>query len=213
MTQLSILSFMKKKSENRKLNFSHSNSENGDTNNSDNTALPDNNKRIKSNDEGLNSKKIRVTKNTSEDVLSEEDLVGFFGEEWFELLKEEISKSYFIDCFKKVRERRRVAKVYPPEKDMFRCFKTTPVSKISVVIIGQDPYHQPGQAMGLCFSVPKGVPIPPSLRNIYKEIGKNAPSHGDLTSWAKQGVFLLNSLLSVEEGKPMSHKDYVSCIQ
>ncbi|KAH7650288.1 uracil-DNA glycosylase [Cryptosporidium bovis] len=212
MTQLSILSFMKKKSEAHVEVTSDLNCDNENTGNNDNFNALNCNKRDKSTEEDRNSKKIRISGNIDEDIVKEEELIECFGEEWFGLLREELSKPYFIECFRKVRERRRIVKVYPPEKDMFQCFKTTPVSKISVVIIGQDPYHQPGQAMGLCFSVPKGVPIPPSLKNIYKEIGKGTPSHGDLTSWAEQGVFLLNSLLSVEEGKPMSHKDYVSFI-
>ncbi|KAF7458575.1 Uracil-DNA glycosylase [Cryptosporidium felis] len=139
---------------------------------------------------------------------SEAELRNYFGDEWFEILKAEFLEPYFVRCMKKVRERRKVCKVYPPEEKMFSSFFATPINKISVVILGQDPYHQPGQAMGLSFSVPKGIPIPPSLRNIFKEIGKETPKHGDLTSWANQGVFLLNSLLSVEEGKPMSHKEF-----
>lgn len=151
-------------------------------------------------------------KESEEYYPSELKLREYFGDEWFEVLKDELRKPYFVKCMKKVQERRNVTKVYPQNDKMFSCFKATPLNKISVVILGQDPYHQPGQAMGLSFSVPKGVPIPPSLRNIYKEIGKGNPGHGDLTSWAEQGVFLLNSLLSVEEGKPMSHKDFVSLI-
>ncbi|OII74031.1 Uracil-DNA glycosylase [Cryptosporidium ubiquitum] len=147
-------------------------------------------------------------KESEEYYPSESKLREYFGDEWFEVLKDELRKPYFVNCMKKVQERRNYVKVYPPSDKMFSCFKATPLNKISVVILGQDPYHQPGQAMGLSFSVPKGVPIPPSLRNIYKEIGKGNPGHGDLTSWAEQGVFLLNSLLSVEEGKPMSHKDF-----
>jgi len=106
-------------------------------------------------------------------------------------------------------------KVYPPRELMFNAFKLTPLSKVKVVIIGQDPYHEPNQAMGLSFSVPNGVKIPPSLVNIYKEIFKefNTPmdfTNGDLTYLAKQGVLLLNSILTVVEGKPMSHniKEY-----
>ncbi|KAJ1613478.1 putative uracil-DNA glycosylase [Cryptosporidium canis] len=139
---------------------------------------------------------------------SESELREYFGDEWFDVLKDELRKPYFVECMKKVEERRCRTNVYPPSNKIFSCFKVTPLNKISVVILGQDPYHQPGQAMGLSFSVPKGVAVPPSLRNIYKEIGKGNPGHGDLTSWAEQGVFLLNSLLSVEEGKPMSHKDF-----
>lgn len=99
--------------------------------------------------------------------------------------------------------------VYPKREDIFRAFELTPYRDIKVVIIGQDCYHGAGQAMGLSFSVPDGVKIPPSLRNIYKEIyneyGKERTT-GDLTDWAKQGVFLLNTHLTVREGEPLSHK-------
>ena len=104
---------------------------------------------------------------------------------------------------------------YPPRKLMFNAFKLTPLNKVKVVIIGQDPYHEPGQAMGLSFSVPETVKVPPSLINIYKEIADEYDttmdmSSGDLTCWAKQGVLLLNSILSVREHLPMSHniKEY-----
>ena len=101
---------------------------------------------------------------------------------------------------------------YPPIEYIFNAFKLTPFNNAKVVIVGQDPYHQPGQAMGLCFSVPNGVRIPPSLANIFKAINMdpnikefNIPSHGDLTKWAKQGVFLLNDILTVSKGVPLSH--------
>lgn len=104
---------------------------------------------------------------------------------------------------------------YPPRKLLFNAFKLTPLNKVKVVIIGQDPYHEPGQAMGLSFSVPETVKVPPSLINIYKEIADEYDtmmdmSSGDLTCWAKQGVLLLNSILSVREHLPMSHniKEY-----
>ncbi len=100
--------------------------------------------------------------------------------------------------------------IYPPSKDVLNALKTTPPSKVKAVIIGQDPYHDEGQAMGLSFSVPKGVKLPPSLRNIFKElhddIGCDIPESGDLTSWAKQGVLLLNTVLTVEAHKANSHK-------
>lgn len=104
------------------------------------------------------------------------------------------------------------AVVYPPCEKIFNCFRLTDFSDLKIIIIGQDPYHQPNQAMGLSFSVPEGVKIPPSLENIYKEITTDLgrPSHnigGDLTPWAKQGVLLLNNQLTVEQGKPMSHKN------
>ena len=100
--------------------------------------------------------------------------------------------------------------VYPPGPLIFNAFNLTPFDKVKVVIIGQDPYHGPGEAMGLSFSVPKGVRIPPSLLNIFKEmemdIGTTRPQHGDLTYWAEQGVFLLNAMLTVEHKTPGSHK-------
>lgn len=100
--------------------------------------------------------------------------------------------------------------VYPPRDLLFNAFKLTPLDKVKVVIIGQDPYHEPGQAMGLSFSVPKGIKVPPSLKNIYKEIEQEYVlpmdyNSGDLTYLAKQGVLLLNAILSVREGRPMSH--------
>lgn len=99
--------------------------------------------------------------------------------------------------------------IYPAKKNIFAALRATPFNKVSVVIVGQDPYHGPGQAQGLSFSVPPGVTIPPSLRNIFKElhndIGMPIPHTGTLTGWAKQGVLLLNAILTVEQGKPASH--------
>ena len=106
-----------------------------------------------------------------------------------------------------------VTQVYPPQDMIFNAFKTTPIQSVKVVIVGQDPYHQPGQAHGLCFSVMKPVPPPPSLKNIYKNLEADKklnfkkPNHGDLTKWAAQGVFLLNASLTVEDSKPNSHAD------
>ena len=100
-------------------------------------------------------------------------------------------------------------KIYPAKQNIFAALRATPFDKVSVVIVGQDPYHGPGQAHGLSFSVPPGIPIPPSLRNIYKELHKDMgtaiPKNGTLTSWAQQGVLLLNAILTVEESKPASH--------
>ncbi len=100
--------------------------------------------------------------------------------------------------------------VYPNMYDIFNCFKLTPYGSVKVVILGQDPYHEVGQAQGVSFSVPKGFKLPPSLKNIYKELNSdlNVPisSNGDLTKWAKQGVLLLNTVLTVREGQPNSHK-------
>ena len=101
--------------------------------------------------------------------------------------------------------------VFPPKEDIFKALELTPLENIKAVILGQDPYHGQGQANGLAFSVYKGVKIPPSLRNIFKELntdlGIEIPKHGDLTTWAKQGVLLLNSVLTVEKEKPASHKN------
>jgi len=102
--------------------------------------------------------------------------------------------------------------VYPPRKEMYKAFELTPPEAVKVVILGQDPYHEPGQAMGLSFSVPEFVPLPPSLRNIYREIENDLGirmdyENGDLTHWAKQGVLLLNAFLSVDAHTPLSHRD------
>lgn len=100
--------------------------------------------------------------------------------------------------------------IYPPGKLIFNAFNLTSFDQVKVVILGQDPYHNPGEAMGLCFSVPRGVRVPPSLKNIYKEqvedIGVILPDHGDLTAWANQGVLLLNAMLTVEHKQAGSHK-------
>lgn len=99
--------------------------------------------------------------------------------------------------------------IYPPRGSRLKALELTPLEAVKVVILGQDPYHGPGQAMGLCFAVPGGVPVPPSLANIYKELesdcGIARPAHGDLTGWAQQGVLLLNNCLTVEAGKAGSH--------
>ena len=101
------------------------------------------------------------------------------------------------------------AKIYPAKQNIFAALRATPFNDVNVVIVGQDPYHGPGQAHGLSFSVPPGVPVPPSLRNIFKElhsdIGMPIPHNGTLTGWAKQGVLLLNAVLTVEDGHPASH--------
>lgn len=100
--------------------------------------------------------------------------------------------------------------IFPPGPLIFNAFNQTPFDRVKVVVLGQDPYHNPGEAMGLSFSVPKGVRIPPSLQNIYKEINRDLglpiPNHGDLTHWAQQGVLLLNAMLTVEAGKAGSHQ-------
>lgn len=129
---------------------------------------------------------------------------------WKEVLKDEFSKPYFQQVVMHIKTEKSQGKViYPPGPYIFNAFNTTPVDHVKVVILGQDPYHGPGQAHGLCFSVQNGVPPPPSLINIFKElhddIGVEIPNHGNLTHWAQQGVFLLNASLTVRAGEPMSH--------
>ena len=129
---------------------------------------------------------------------------------WLKQLSGEFSKPYFgqIKQFL-VTEKSKGKTIFPPGPLIFNAFNKTPFEKVRVVIIGQDPYHGQGQAMGLCFSVPKNVAVPASLKNIYKEmhrdIGFAIPNHGDLSSWANQGVFLLNAILTVEQNLAGSH--------
>lgn len=129
---------------------------------------------------------------------------------WKEVLKDEFSKPYFQQIILHLKTEKAQGKtIYPPGSLIFNAFNTTPIDKVKVVILGQDPYHGPGQAHGLCFSVQKGVPPPPSLVNIFKElqedVGIRIPNHGNLTQWAEHGVFLLNASLTVRAGEPMSH--------
>ncbi len=132
-------------------------------------------------------------------------------EGWPERLQTEFELQYMTalkDYLKARKQQKQV--IYPHSRDWFRAFCLTPFDKVNVVILGQDPYHGPGQAHGLSFSVPKGVRTPPSLQNIYKEIQSDLnlpiPAHGCLESWAEQGVFLLNSVLTVEDGRAASHQ-------
>ena len=129
---------------------------------------------------------------------------------WNEILADEMQKEYYQQLQDFVQKRRQEVRVFPEEKNVFRALELTPFESVKVVILGQDPYHGFGQAHGLSFSVKKGIPLPPSLRNIYKElqedIGGNLPTEGDLSHWAKQGVLLLNTVLTVEEGNANSHK-------
>lgn len=129
---------------------------------------------------------------------------------WKKILKDEFAKPYFQQIALHLKTEKSQGKtIYPPGSLIFNAFNTTPFNKVKVVILGQDPYHGPHQAHGLCFSVQNGVPPPPSLVNIFKElhedIGINIPNHGNLTHWAEQGVFLLNASLTVRAGEPMSH--------
>ncbi len=130
---------------------------------------------------------------------------------WKTRLADEFSKPYFQNLTQFVRNEYQNAVVYPPGKDIFRAFDCCSFEDIKVVIIGQDPYHGPGQANGLCFSVAEGITMPPSLKNIFKEIaqdlGKPLPASGDLGRWAEQGVLLLNATLTVRASSPGSHQN------
>ena len=130
--------------------------------------------------------------------------------EWEKALHPEFKKPYYAQLYKKVLNAYRTETVYPPSTDIFNAFAFTPLEHVKVVILGQDPYHEPGQANGLCFSVHKGIRIPPSLVNIYKEmssdLGCPIPENGDLTGWARQGVLLLNTVLTVRAHAANSHR-------
>ena len=129
--------------------------------------------------------------------------------DWKALLQEEFEKPYFEELIRFVKEESATRRIYPRGSNIFRAFDKCPVDKLKVVIIGQDPYHGPGQAHGLCFSVADGVPHPPSLQNIFKEvaadIGTPIPASGNLDRWAEQGVLLLNAVLTVREHEAASH--------
>ena len=130
---------------------------------------------------------------------------------WLSVLEKEFTKPYMIGLKSFLQEEKRAGQlIYPPADSIFRAMNITPFDRVKVIILGQDPYHGAGQAHGLSFSVPKGVPIPPSLKNIYKELIEDVnirqPMSGDLTSWAKQGVLLLNSTLTVRAGQAGSHQ-------
>lgn len=130
---------------------------------------------------------------------------------WKDLLSEEFDKPYFKSLSEFVHDEYQANTVYPPPKFIFNALDSLPVDNVKVVILGQDPYHGPGQAHGLSFSVPDGIPLPPSLQNIYKEIktdlGKTAPSSGNLERWVKEGVLLLNATLTVRAHQAGSHQN------
>ena len=132
-------------------------------------------------------------------------------ESWRERLQSEFDAPYFAQLTDFVRHEYATTRVYPPGSQMFAAFDACPFDKVKVVILGQDPYHEPGQAHGLCFSVNDGVPFPPSLQNIFKEIhddiGTPVPMSGDLTRWANQGVLLLNATLTVRAHQAGSHQN------
>ena len=129
--------------------------------------------------------------------------------DWDNVIGQEFEKEYYIKLRDFLKKEYSTQTIYPNMYDIYNALRLTPYSDVKVVILGQDPYHGAGQAHGLCFSVQRGVKLPPSLQNIYKEIesdiGAKMPLHGDLTSWAKQGVLLLNTTLTVREGRPQSH--------
>ncbi|KAJ5080415.1 uracil-DNA glycosylase [Anaeramoeba ignava] len=130
---------------------------------------------------------------------------------WRKILHSQFNQPYFKRIVDFLIQKEKNEIIYPPKNFIFEAFRLCPFDKIKVVIIGQDPYHGKGQAHGLAFSVQKGIAIPKSLHNIYKEVGDNyktfkKPKHGNLESWAKQGVFLINTVLTVTEHKPESHK-------
>ena len=132
------------------------------------------------------------------------------GNDWDEILKDEFKKSYYLKLRQFLKEEYSTKTVYPNMHNIFTALKASSFKDTKVVILGQDPYHEPNQAHGLCFSVLKPVPPPPSLQNIYKEladdIGFKIPNHGELTKWAEQGVLMLNTVLTVRRGQANSHK-------
>ncbi|QEN05527.1 uracil-DNA glycosylase [Thiospirochaeta perfilievii] len=131
--------------------------------------------------------------------------------EWEQFIKNELDEEYFRVLQDKIAKDREIFTIYPKESNIYKAFEITPVDKIKCVIIGQDPYFNPDEAQGLAFSVDSSIKIPPSLRNIYKELlddlGVSRPD-GNLLPWGKQGVFLINRVLTVRAGEPNSHKDY-----
>lgn len=133
-----------------------------------------------------------------------------FNNSWDILLKDEFEKPYYLNLRKFLVQEYKSQTIYPHMNDIFNALKYTDYKDVKVVILGQDPYHQPNQAHGLCFSVKKGVNPPPSLQNMYKEIyaeyGYPIPQHGELTYWAEQGVLMMNTVLTVRESQPNSHK-------
>lgn len=130
--------------------------------------------------------------------------------DWQAALAPELAAPYFGELIEFVEHERASGVVYPPREQVFAALGSTPLASVRVVLLGQDPYHGPGQAHGLAFSVPRGVPLPPSLRNLFREleddVGVPSPTHGCLTHWAEQGVLLLNTVLTVRGGEPGSHR-------
>ena len=133
------------------------------------------------------------------------------GNTWDKVLKNEFEKEYFVKLSNFLKDEYENNNIYPPKEDIYNALKYTDFDNVKVVILGQDPYHEKGQAHGLCFSVQDNIPIPASLRNIFKELNSdlniNIPKSGNLTKWAKQGVLLLNAVLTVRESHANSHKN------
>ncbi|MBO4809814.1 MAG: uracil-DNA glycosylase [Lachnospiraceae bacterium] len=131
--------------------------------------------------------------------------------DWLPVLEQEFKKPYYRELYNFVKDEYNTKVIYPPADELFSAFHFTPLSKVKVVILGQDPYHEPGEAHGLCFSVKPGIKIPPSLVNIYKELnddlGCKIPNNGYLEKWARQGVLLLNTVLTVRAHQAFSHKE------
>ena len=131
---------------------------------------------------------------------------------WQDIIDEESKKPYFQLLMDKINEEEQSYTIYPAKNNIYKALELTPLSNVKVVLLGQDPYHEPNQACGLAFSVPQGEKIPPSLKNIYQElhddIGMDIPNHGDLTTWAKQGVLLLNTVLTVRAHHALSHHNF-----
>lgn len=132
------------------------------------------------------------------------------GNDWDEILKDEWQKPYYLALREFLKNEYRTRRIYPPMNDIYNALRYTPYEGVKVLIVGQDPYHGEGQAHGLCFSVREGIKQPPSLVNIFKELeseyGMTRPESGELTGWARQGVLLLNTALTVREGQPNSHR-------
>lgn len=131
--------------------------------------------------------------------------------DWTADLVDEFAQPYFQRLSAFIAQQRRTERVFPDAGQTFEAFRLTPRAQVRVVILGQDPYHAPNQAHGLSFSVPRGVPNPPSLENIFRELSQDLdlppPQHGDLTAWARQGVLLLNTVLTVRAGEPLAHRN------
>lgn len=136
--------------------------------------------------------------------------MGAIQNDWLQPLAPEFKKPYYAALYKKIREEYSTRQIFPPADEIFTAFELTPLLEVKVVVIGQDPYHGDGQAHGLCFSVKPDIEIPPSLVNIYKELnsdlGCDIPNHGYLTKWAKQGVLMLNTVLTVRAHQANSHR-------